>query len=39
VFRDGWLTVAGVVLAILAVGFAAGLAVGTWYLGAAWLSG
>lgn len=37
VFRDGWLTIAGVVLAILAVGFAAGLAVGTWYLGAAWL--
>lgn len=37
VFRDGWLTIGGVVLAILAVGFAAGLAVGTWYLGAAWL--
>lgn len=37
VFRDGWLSVAGGVLAVLAVGFAAGLAVGTWYLGAAWL--
>jgi hypothetical protein len=36
VFRDGWMMIAGVVLAILGTGFAAGLAVGVWWLGAAW---
>lgn len=37
VFRDGLAMVVGSVLALLAAGFAAGLAVGTWYLGAMWL--
>jgi hypothetical protein len=39
VYRDHWLTLAGIALAVLAVLFAAGLAVGAWVLGVAWLGG